>query len=620
MTTPLTDPVAAPGPLRRVGRLADALLENLSAALMLMAALVAVMQVFYRYVLNASLSWPEEVALWAFVWGVFIGLAVAVGRDGHISITLLRRLLPDAALSWHRLFVQSMTAAACVVLVVHGQDFMGRVMSASPALQMPLRYLYMAVPVGGGLALVYVALTGDALRVWAGPLAVVLGVLVYLAARHGAGLVLDHRSAATVLMLVALALILLDVPIAFSLAFAAFAAFAPQGNLMLVIVAQNMASALNSFTLLAIPFFIMAAAVMNAGGITTRLIDLATHLVGHFRGGLGQANVLTNTLMAGVSGSSTADASAIAKLMVPEMEKRGYDRAFGCALTSAASTLANLIPPSLGLIIYAAVASVSVGALFVATIVPGLIVAAVLALLVYLISRVKGYGAGRARSSGRQRLGALWVAVPALLLPVAVVGGVRFGVFTATEAGSMAVVFAIVCGVFFYRQLTADGFVRAVRDAAGDTVAVAVIIAAAAPFAWVLTAEQMPQRIAAGITGQGMSPEMVLLMVLLFLLVIGLFMEMIAAMVILVPILLPVVVAAGLHPVQFGVVLVLSLVIGALTPPLGVLVFTTARVGQAEVVAVFRAVLPFVGAMICVLLAVTFLPGLTMGLTRWLGP
>ena len=196
-------------------------------------------------------------------------------------------------------------------------------------------------------------------------------------------------------------------PIVFALAFGAFAAFAPLGDMMLVIVTQNMAASLNSFTLLAIPFFIMAAAVMNAGGITARLIDLATHLVGHFRGGLGQANVVTNTLLAGVSGSSTADASAITKLMVPEMERRGYDRAFSCALTAASSTLANLIPPGLGLIIYAALASVSVGALFVATIVPGLMAALALSVVVWLVARRRGYGGDLPRASGRARLRSL---------------------------------------------------------------------------------------------------------------------------------------------------------------------------------------------------------------------
>ena len=400
----------------------------------------------------------------------------------------------------------------------------------------------------------------------------------------------------------------------------AFAAFAPLGDMMLIIVTQNLASSLNSFTLLAIPFFILAAAVMNVGGITVKLVDLATHLVGHLRGGLGQANVVTNTMMAGVSGSSSADASAIAKLLVPEMEKRGYAREFSCALTSASSTLANLIPPSLGLIIYAALASVSVGALFVATVIPGLLAATALATVVYVISRRRGYGADIQRSTARERLSAFASAIPALLLPVVIVGGVRFGVFTATEAGAMAFIFAILCGALVYRKLTTENFADAVREATFDTVAVAIIIAAAAPFAWVLAAEQVPQKIAASMGALSSNPVVLLLLINLFLIVVGLFMEMIAALVILVPILVPLVIAAGYDPIQFGIVLVFNLVIGALTPPMGMLVFITARVGKADVTAVFRSILPFIGALLIVLMLITFVPALSLGPLRWFGP
>ena len=234
---------------------------------------------------------------------------------------------------------------------------------------------------------------------------------------------------------------------------------------------------------------------MNAGGITPRLVDLAMQLVGHMRGGLGQANVVTNTMLAGVSGSSTADASTIAKLMVPEMARRGYSRPFSSALTAASSILANLIPPSLGLIIYAALASVSVGAIFVATIVPGLMVAATLMIVVYIMSRKRGYGGDLPKTSLSQRMSSLGLAIPALILPVIIVGGVRFGVFTATEAGAIAFVYALLCGALLYRKLTARNLLEAVREAVFDTVVIVVIIATAAPFAWVLAFEQVPQKI-----------------------------------------------------------------------------------------------------------------------------
>lgn len=597
----------------------ERVLETIAVALLLSAATIAGIQVFYRYVLNASLSWPGEVSQWAFSWAVFIGMAVLTGRNGHIAVGFLRRFIPPSMRVAHSLLIRSVMVAASVMLVVHGIDFMNRALQVSPAMEWPFKYLFMAVPVGGALNLVFLA-RPDGGRVVEALCAGVLGVALYFGLRYGASLVYGESSSAIVLMVVGLSLILLEVPIAFALSFGAFAAFAPLGDRMLVIVTQYMSSSLNSFTLLAIPFFIMAAAVMNAGGVTSRLVELATHLVGHFRGGLGQANVVTNVMLAGVSGSSTADASAIAKLVVPEMEKRGYDRAFGCALTSASSTLANLIPPGLGLIIYAALASVSVGALFVATIVPGLLAATALSVCVYLVSRQRGYGGDRARSGARERLSALWLAVPALMLPVLIVGGVRFGVFTATEAGAMAFFFAILCGALVYRGLTARNFIAALREATSDTVAVAIIIAAAAPFAWVLAFEQMPQKIATAMSAVSDNKYVLLLLINLLLIFVGLFMEMIAAMVILVPILVPVIIAAGVDPIQFGIVLVLNLVIGALTPPLGVLVFTTARVGGADPTQVFKAILPFIAALMVVLALVTYVPQLTLIPVHLFGP
>jgi C4-dicarboxylate transporter DctM subunit len=594
-------------------------LETISVLLLLSAATIAAIQVFYRYVLNASLSWPGEVSQWAFSWAVFVGMAVLTGRNGHIAVGFLHRFIPSSVRGAHLMLIRSVMVAASVMLVVHGIDFMNRALQVSPAMEWPLKYLFMAVPAGGALNLIFLA-RPDGGRAVEALCALVLGVALYFGLRYGASLVYGESSSAIVLMIVGLSFILLEVPIAFALCFGAFAAFAPLGDRMLVIVTQYMSSSLNSFTLLAIPFFIMAAAVMNAGGVTSRLVELATHLVGHFRGGLGQANVVTNVMLAGVSGSSTADASAIAKLVVPEMEKRGYDRAFGCALTSASSTLANLIPPGLGLIIYAALASVSVGALFVATIVPGLLAATALSVVVYLVSRHRGYGGDRTRSGARERLSALWLAVPALMLPLLIVGGVRFGVFTATEAGAMAFFFAIVCGSLVYRGLTARNFVSAVREATSDTVAVAIIIAAAAPFAWVLAFEQMPQKIATAMSAISDNKYVLLFLINLLLIFVGLFMEMIAAMVILVPILVPVVIAAGVDPIQFGIVLVLNLVIGALTPPLGVLVFTTARVGAADVTQVFKAILPFIAALMVVLGLVTYVPQLTLIPVQLFGP
>jgi len=615
-------PTPAGGGGVRLARLFDRGLEAVCVALLVATVVIALTQVFFRYGLNASLSWPEEMARWAFVWLVFLGMAVNTGRRSHIAIDFLAGHLPAAVKPYHGLLVRAIMAAIGIALVVHGADLVDRSTYVSPALGWPFKTLYLAIPVGTALTVFYLARQtepGDPVRA-SGVLACAIGAGIYFLVRHWGADVMPEWATSTTLVATAVLLIVLGVPVAFALAFGAFAAFSPQGDLFLLTVPQYMTAALDSFILLAIPFFILAAGLMGVGGITERLVDLATRLVGHLRGGLGHVNVLTNTMMAGLSGSSMADAAAITKVMVPGMEARGYPRPFGCALTSAAAVLANLIPPSLGLIIYGALASASVGALFVAAIVPGLLVALALSVVVHVMSIRRGFGRDAERASRGDRLRAFWRALPALALPVLIVGGVRFGAFTATEAGAVAVLYALICGVAFYRQMSGAGILRAVRESLFDTVAVMVIIAAASPFAWILVTEQLPQRIAQELGVLVASPLFLLAVLNVFLLIVGLIMEMIAAMVILVPIFIPIITAAGIDPIHFGVLLVVNLVIGALTPPLGMLVFTTARIGDARVVDVFRAIGPFLVGLLVVLALVTYFPAVSLTLPQIIGP
>ena len=599
---------------------ADRTLEFICVALLLVAVAVACLQVTLRYGFNAGLPWPEEVAIWCFCWAVFLGMGLATGRDAHIAIDSIPRLLSPRHRSMLDFFNRAIVAASSYMLVIHGYEYVARAIAASPALQLPMRFFFLAVPVGGALNLFFLLWPRPGRSAAYGVSVLAAGFLIYLAIRFAAPYLYGEAGSAIVLNIVGLVLIMIGTPIAFAMAFGAFAAFAPFAKILLVTIPQNMAASLDSFTLMAIPFFILAAAVMNAGGITPRLVDVAIKLVGHMRGGLGQANVVTNTMLAGISGSSTADASTIAKLMVPEMAKHGYDRPFSAALTASAATLANLIPPSLGLIIYAALASVSVGALFVATVVPGLLVALSLMLTVYVMSRSRGYGGDLPKASAADRLSSLGMAIPALILPFIIVMGVRFGAFTATEAGAIAFVYAILCGALLYRKLTAFNLMLAIRESVFDTILIVVIIATAAPFAWVLAYEQVPQKIARSMEVLVSSPWLLMLTLNVFLLLVGLFMEMIASLVILVPILVPLIVAAGIDPIHFGIIIVLNQVIGALTPPLGVLVFTTARVGGADQAATFRAVLPFTFVLIGVLLLISFIPALSLWPLKWFGP
>ena len=394
-------PVARVPVTTRIAGAIDIATETVAATLLVSTVVIALVQVFFRYALNASLSWPEEMARFAFVWFVFLGAAMVTRRARHIVIDLLPRSLGPGPLRMHAVAVRIISAAVAAFLLVYGGDLVLKSTYVSPALQWPYTYVYLAVPTGAAISLTVLALDPVAgfKRVRSGALATLAGVALYIALESAAGTsFMGSLGVIWPLVIIAIGLMLLGVPISDALLFGTFVAFLPQGELALLPVPHSLTNALD-YLLLAIPFFMLAAGLMNVGGITDRLVALAATLVGHFRGGLGHVNVLTNTLMGGVSGSSTADAAAIAKTMVPAMARRGYPKPFGVALTSSASILANMIPPSLGLIIYASLATVSVGALFVATIVPGLLMALALSIVVHFECIRLGIGERSRRAS-----------------------------------------------------------------------------------------------------------------------------------------------------------------------------------------------------------------------------
>lgn len=627
----MTVPEAAREPLRaapvapvweRLGDRIELAVEVAAILLLLATAFVALLQVFCRYVLGDALAWPEEAAKYLFVWFVFLGAAMVTRRGQHITIDLLRRSLPPALLRWHAAFTRGVSAAASAFLLVFGWQLTVRATFVSPALEWPHTYLYLAVPVGAAIALLLKLLTP--IEGWRGLASTVVAVacgvalallLAWLGERGVFGF---PQSVVWPLVLLVIGLMMIGVPLVDALVFGTCAAFLPRGAMILTAVPQGMVNGLD-YLLVAIPFFILAAGLMNVGGITHRLVALATTLVGHFRGGLGYVNVLTNTLMSGVSGSSTADAAAIAKTLVTPMADKGYPKPFSVALTSSASILANLIPPSLGLIIYASLASVSVGALFVGTIVPGLLMAATLAIVVYLTCRFRGFGWAEPKATWAQRGAAARLALPALALPLLIIGGIRYGAFSATEAGAVAALYALACGTLIYRSANRASLIHAVRAALAETVTVMVVIAASAPFAYALVIEQVPQQIAASLGTMVGNWIMLLLVINVVLLFVGLAMEMIASMVILVPLLVPILKAAHIDLVHFGIVMVGNLCIGALTPPLAVLVFTAARVTNTPVPDTYRACRPFMAALLVWLALITFVPALTLGPVRFFG-
>jgi tripartite ATP-independent transporter DctM subunit len=622
VTAAVAPPQAAASPAVRLGDAFEGFAEAAAIALLLATVAIALLQVFCRYVLGDALAWPEEAVKFLFVWFVFLGAAMVTRRGMHIAIDMLPRSLPARWLPWHAAFARTVSAAASGFLFVYGWQLTRAASFVSPALEWPHTYLYLAVPVGAALALLLKLLTPvagmrgllpAALAVAAG-----LAIAFVLAWMGDRGLFGFPQSIALALVVLVIGLMMLGVPLVDALVFGTCAAFLPRGPLMMTSVPQGMVNGMD-YLLVAIPFFILAAGFMNAGGITDRLVALAVSLVGHFRGGFGHVNVLTNTMMGGVSGSSTADAAAIAKTLVIPMAAQGYPKPFSVALTASASILANLIPPSLGLIVYASLAAVSVGALFVGTIVPGLLMAATLSIVVWLSCRKHGYGPAGHKATWAERGSAAKLALPALALPLLIVGGIRYGAFSATEAGAVAALYSLLCGVLVYRNANGRTLLHATRAALSETVTVMIVIAASAPFAYALVIEQVPQRIALLLGTLAGSVILLLLVINVFLLVVGLAMEMIASMVILVPLLVPLLKAANVDLVHFGIVMVANLCIGALTPPLAVLVFTAARVTDTPVPDTYRACRPFMAALLVWLALITFVPWLTLGPVRLFG-
>ncbi len=411
-------------------------------------------------------------------------------------------------------------------------------------------------------------------------------------------------------------LLLIGVPVAFCLGIASVATVAYMG-LPPVVVFQQMNSGMNAFAMMAIPFFIYAGDLMIRGGIAERLIQMAASLVGHLRGGLGQVNVVTCTLFGGISGSAVADASAVGGLMIPQMKKRGYDADYAVNVTANAAIIALLIPPSHNMIIYSLSAggNLSIADLFTAGVVPGLLLCAALMVAAWAVAVRRGYP--REPFPGFATVGRYVVlALPGILLIGIIFGGVRSGVFTATESSCVAVVYAILVTIFVYRQLTWTAFVEATLGAVRTTAMVLLVIGTAGAFGWLMAFLQVPQATIAAMKAVSDNPITILLMVNLILLVLGTFMDMAPMIIICTPIFLPVVKAFGVDPVHFGVILILNAGIGLNTPPVGSVQFVACAIGRISIGESMRTIWPFYGASIAVLLLVTYVPGLSLWLPR----
>lgn len=409
--------------------------------------------------------------------------------------------------------------------------------------------------------------------------------------------------------------LVIGVPIAISLGVSALVAIYFGTMIPLGTIAQKAFTSLDSFPLLAIPFFMLAGILMGKGGVSKRLLDLATALVGWITGGLSLVTIVACMFFAAISGSGPATVAAIGGFMIPAMIKNKYDEGFAAAVPAAAGSIGVIIPPSIPFVLYGVIGSVSVGDMFLAGIIPGIIIGLSLMLVAYLISKRKDYKPSEQESFVfKDVLKALNDAKWALMIPVIILGGIYGGIFSPTEAAVVAVVYAIIIGVFVYKELGLKELYDSFLESVIINVTTMIIIGLSVSFAYFMTLEKIPNSIAEFLTDFSTDAFVVLLMINVLLLIVGMFIDTISALVVLTPILLPVAISLGVDPVHFGVILVANLAIGFVTPPLGVNLFVATSVGRVRFEKISIAVIPFVATMILCIVLITFFPQISLWL------
>ena len=587
--------------LRSFRRGYERFLEWICIALMAALAAEVTAGVVFRYS-GHSLVWYDEVATILLAWVTFYGSALAVLKHAHMGVPEIVRMLPPGPRVAAAVLAQLCTMAFFVLLAWVGYSIL-EILAADQLVSLPqvsVAYAMSAIPIGAVLFVVGQLLVfPEVLREARGE-----------ASRSRGGV----RMIGFLVFVCVVVLVLINVPIAVALCIASVAAMlATQGVASLPNVPLALYQGATSFPLIAIPLFILAAAIMNTSGISHRLIDFCQALVGWMRGALAQVNVLSHMFFAEISGSAVAGVAATASIIMPAMKKRGYPGPFTAAVTSSTATLAIIIPPSIPMILYAVMAGTSVVQMFVAGIVPGLLAAFGFMGLCYWYAVRFNWPVEQIFEWGK-----LWSAFKyafwALTLPVIILGGIFGGLVTATEGAALAVVAALLVGGLVYRELNWARLREAIIDGTVQTGTVMLLVAASALLGLYLTEVQLPQRIAAAMLSITSEKWAILAILNVFFLIIGMFLHSAAAIVLVVPIVMPAVIAAGIDPIHFGVIVTLNLAIGQQTPPVASVLLLTCSIAKESVWDVTKANIPFIGVLLATLLLITYVPVVTLGL------
>lgn len=424
----------------------------------------------------------------------------------------------------------------------------------------------------------------------------------------------------TFMLVVFFLLLLTGTPIAFCLGITAVLVFLKMDAPMLMqIVPLKFFSGIDMFALMAMPLFMLAGEIMNRIQVTHRLVDLANVLIGNIRGALAHVNIVVSILFAGLTGAAVADTAALGTMLIPAMEKDGYPRSFAAAVTAASSIIGPIIPPSIIMVIYGSMMNVSIAGLFAAGIVPGFLVGGALMLLSARISSKRNYPKGDRRATLKEAGAAFRKAFIPLLTPIIILGGILTGIFTPTEAAAVAVFYAMLIGFFIYRNLALRDLPEMLFEMVRNSGSVFIILSAAAILGWVLASEQVPELVGEAILSISSNKYTALLIINLILLVIGMFMDMTAVVIILGPILHPLAVSLGIHPLHFGIIMIVNVNIALMTPPLGACLFVACSISRISLESISREILPFIAAEAVVLILVTYIPAVSMTIPRLLG-
>lgn len=591
---------------------------------MLAIILIITFQTAYRYIITKFSShagaavWTEELARFLFIWISYLAIPLAIKSRSNIRVDIIYDRLSERlqGISW--IVVDCCCLALSVTILVMGTNHLGMLQmfpQTSPGLNMSYFIPYLILPIGFGLITLrlvqdmYMQLCDSGIK----DTLIGIGIAFLIASPV---IFLEEMDPLPVLFGYFLLFLVIGVPIAMSLGLAALGTIVLAGTLPIEYAAQIAFTSIDSFPIMAIPFFIAAGVFMGAGGLSKRLLNLADVLLGSLPGGMALATIATCMFFAAISGSGPATVAAIGSLTIPAMVQRGYDKMFAAAIVACSGAIGVMIPPSNPFVVYGVSAQVSIGKLFIGGIVPGLLTGGILMLFSYIVSKKNGWvGEERDRSIGAL-FAAVWDAKWALMVPVIVLGGIYGGLMTPTEAAALAAFYGLVVGLFVYKELNLKNIVPCFMDACSTSAIVIVLMAMATIFGNIMTIEQVPSTIASMLLELTNNKIIILLLINVLLLFVGTFMEALAAIVILTPILLPIVLRLGVDPVHFGIVMVVNLAIGFVTPPVGVNLFVASGIAGVKIEKLSKIAAPLILLMIAVLLLITFVPSVSLFLTR----